>query len=72
MDVMDEMSMNNNINEMLGVNTQKTSFPINMNFISESDSITDIFLKNSQMPNSNVNINVYKNVNTKNELQTYN
>jgi len=72
MDVMNEMSMNNNINEMLGVNTQKTSFPINMNFISESDSITDIFLKNSQMPNSNVNINVYKNVNIKNEYQTYN
>jgi len=72
MDVMDEMSMNNNFNEMLGVNNQKTSFPIDMNFVSENDSITDIFLKNSKMPNSNVNINVFKNANSKYELQAFN
>ena len=67
---MDEMSMNNNI--MLGVNTQRNDFPIDMNFISEGDSITDIFLKNSKMPNSNVNINIYKNANSKYELQAFN
>jgi len=71
MDVMDEMSFNNNFNEMLGVNPQ-SSFPIDMNFVSENDSITDIFLKNSKVPSSNVNINVFKNANSKFELQAFN
>ncbi|ORX76877.1 hypothetical protein BCR32DRAFT_329150 [Anaeromyces robustus] len=66
------MSINNNINEMLGVNSQKSNFPIDMNFISENDSITDIFLKNSKMPNSNININIYKNANSKYDLQAFN
>ncbi|KAL6621566.1 hypothetical protein U3516DRAFT_779035 [Neocallimastix sp. 'constans'] len=72
MDVMDEMSMNNNFNEMLGVSNQNNGFPIDTNFVSESDSITDIFLKNSKMQNSNVNINVFKNANSKYELQAFN
>eukprot|EP00833_Pecoramyces_ruminatium_P012743 jgi/Orpsp1_1/1186775/evm.model.d7180000053212.1 len=71
MDVMDEMSLNNNLNEMLGVN-QQNNFPIDMNFVSEGDSITDIFLKNSKVPSSNVNINVFKNANSKYELQAFN
>jgi len=72
MDVMDEMSVNNNFNELLGITNQETSFPIDMNFVSENDSITDIFLKNSKLPNSNVNINVFKNANSKYELQAFN
>jgi hypothetical protein len=31
MDVMDEMSMNNNFNEMLGVSNQNNGFPIDTN-----------------------------------------
>jgi len=72
MDVMNEMSINNNFNKMLGSYPQKSNFPIDMNFISENESITDIFLKNSKIPNSNVNINIYKNANSKYELQAFN
>jgi len=71
MDVLNEMSINN-LDNMLGVNSQKDSIPIDMNFIPDNDSITGIFLKNSTMPNSNVNINIYKNANSKYELQAFN
>lgn len=66
MDVLNAMSPTKETNEIIidDINAPLPNYSINMNFISEKENINDVFLKGSQAPTSNININVFKDSNT--------